>query len=91
MTADINIRIKRVMEYDGISEKEAKKKISNFDKNRENFQNRLFRDIIGGYCYYDLQINTTRIRPEQTADLVFKTLEMRGYNLNKMKIPFIEK
>ena len=91
MTADINIRIKRVMEYDGINEEEAKKKIRNFDKNRENFQNTILKNLSGDSCYYDLRIDTTRIKPEQTIDLVIKALELQGYDLNKMKMPVVEK
>ena len=91
MSADLDIRIKRVMEYDRLNEDEAKNKIHNFDRNRENFQNALMRNISGDNCDYDLQINTTRIKPEITIELVFKSLELRGYNPGKMKMPVIEK
>lgn len=86
LTADREARVRRVMEYDGLSERQARERVRRFDESRERFHRRMF-NLTGHPCEYDLCINTTRIDALRASELIFKALEVRGYNLDQMKMP----
>lgn len=86
ITANLETRVRRVMEYDGLNERQARERVRRFDESRERFRQRMF-NLTGHPCEYDLCVNTTRVDPLKASALIFKALEVRGYNLERMRMP----
>ncbi|MBQ9624751.1 MAG: cytidylate kinase-like family protein [Clostridia bacterium] len=75
ITADEDIRIKNIMEYQSVNEKEAKKLMHKMDKQRGSYYNYFSDNIWGEAKNYDLTINT-KIGIEQTVELIYTYLKM---------------
>lgn len=79
--ADMPTRIKRVMEVDGVDEKEAAKRIKRIDKERHDYYKYYTGRDWENMANYDLHINTTKIDLDQLADLVKYYVKLRGYKI----------
>jgi len=88
ITAELPVRVRRVMEYNGISELEARQQVQRSDESRERFYRRMF-NFTSHPCEYDLCMNTTRMDPVEAAELILKALEARGYRIEEMKMPAV--
>lgn len=86
ITAAVNDRVKNVMNYDGITEKEALDKIRSFDKHRSDFLKQNFRIEFGKPEDFDLCISTSRFDEDKALELIYSALKIRGYDIEKMKI-----
>lgn len=72
VTAPKNVRIKRVVKYEGRSSAEARKEVSKTEKDRKEFIKQYFDEKIGDLDYYDMILNTTFY----TLDQACKVIEM---------------
>lgn len=68
--ADMEHRIKRIMEVNGISESEAKSKIKKADKRRASYHNFYSEGKWGEVSNYDLSIDSSVLGIEGTADFI---------------------
>ncbi len=73
--ADLEERIHRVAEYDGISAAEAKTRITKSDKKRANYYNFYSGKKWGVASSYDLCINTSALGYEQTVNFIAEYVE----------------
>lgn len=87
VVAPFETRVKRLMQYDHVDEETARKKILEADHQRERFVRGVFGQNIHDPSNFDLAINTNRIQPSEAAEIVFTTLEMRGFLLDELAIP----
>jgi cytidylate kinase len=85
--APLEERIRRMMAYDHLGEAEARKKVLDYDRQREHFIHKYFGGNIHNPALFDLVINTGRIPPERAGELVLDALRMRGYNLEELAMP----
>lgn len=80
--ADMPIRIRRVMEVDGVLDPdEAVRKIKRIDKERREYYKYFTGREWGDMTLYDLPINTTNLSLDQLADLVKFYIRMRGFEI----------
>lgn len=75
--ADLERRIARVSEHDGITAQEAKTRITRSDKKRANYYNFYSGKKWGAASYYDLCINTHSVSYENAIDLIAQLAEMK--------------
>ena len=74
VTADLEDRIKRVAEYEGISEQSAKDVIEKADKSRAAYYNFYTEKRWGRGSSYDICINSSKISLEQCMDIITQIL-----------------
>lgn len=70
ITAPYALRVKRAMEYEGLSEKEAKKVIADIEKERKDFVKQYLKRDVSKSNSYDLTISTTHFNVEQARDII---------------------
>lgn len=76
--ADREVRVRRVMEYEKISQKNAEKLVDTMDKNREEFYRYYTRSQWNGAENYDLCLDSGKLGMEQTVETILNYLERRG-------------
>lgn len=74
ITADLNDRVKRVAEYEGISEQSAKDVIEKADKSRAAYYNFYTEKRWGRGSSYDICLNSSKISLEQCMDIITQIL-----------------
>lgn len=77
VSADLEDRIRRVMEYNRLSEKEAAEYIRKADKSRASYYNYYTDKIWGAAESYDLCINSSRHGIDGTVDFIKAFVERR--------------
>ena len=88
LTAPMEIRIERLMQYEDMSRQEATAKIQEADRTRERFIKKYFgENVLVRAQAFDLGINLGRIAPADAPELILHALELRGYDLEKMALP----
>ena len=75
--ADLNDRMARVAEYDGITLPEAKNRINKSDKRRANYYNFYSGKKWGVAGTYDLCINTSTVGYDNAVDLIADFVRMK--------------
>lgn len=75
IAADMEDRIRRVSEFDGISPEEAEKKITAGDKNRADYYNFYSSGTWGAAATYHLCINSSRLGIDETARYIIDFIE----------------
>ena len=68
--ADLDDKVKRVMERLNLNEKEARKTVQQIDKRRANHYNTFTEDIWGDRKNYDLLVNSSTLGISQTIDML---------------------
>jgi cytidylate kinase len=86
ITAPIEQRVKRLMEYQKLDEAEAHRRVSESDHQRHGFVQRYWKTDINDPLNYDLVINTERLHPADASALILLALEKRGFDLDRMTI-----
>lgn len=74
VTADLDDRVKRVAEYEGISEQSAKDVIEKADKTRAAYYNFYTEKRWGRGSSYDICLNSSKISLEQCMDIITQIL-----------------
>ena len=74
ITADLNDRVKRVAEYEGISEQSAKDVIEKADKSRAAYYNFYTEKRWGRGSSYDICLNSSKVSLEQCMDIITQIL-----------------
>lgn len=87
VVAPLELRVKRLMEYEKMSEKEARAMAVAYDRQREHFVHKFFGENIHNMSNFDLVINTERIAPDKAGEVVIQALQTRGYNLEELALP----
>lgn len=77
ISADEDFRIKRIMGYEGIDAKEAKKRMHAVDKKRNSYFGYYAGDDWKSVDTYDLCINTSAIGLEAAANLICNYISIR--------------
>jgi cytidylate kinase len=85
--APLELRVKRLMAYNHLNEKDARKEVLAYEHAREYFVRKFFGEDIHNTGNFDLVINTGRIPPEQAGEVVLQALKTRGYSLEEMAMP----
>ena len=80
ITADMDYRISKVMEREGLSEAEAAKFIAEADRKRASYYNYYTFKTWGDGSSYDICLNTSRFGLEKTAELVVEMYKNRTHN-----------
>lgn len=75
--ADLDSRVARVAEHDGITPQEAKTRVNRSDKKRANYYNFYSGKKWGVAGYYDLCINTSSVRYPDAVELIARAAEMK--------------
>lgn len=70
ITAPYDTRIQRAVDYEGHTQKKAKKVVGKIEKDRNDFVKQYLQKDIRDADYYDLTLNTAYLTPEQSADLI---------------------
>lgn len=70
ITAPKNVRIRRAVQYEGYTSKEARKVLSEKEKDRKEFIKQYFDEKIGDLNYYDMILNTTFYTLEQSCKVI---------------------
>jgi len=70
ITAPRNVRIRRAIQYEGYSAKEAKKSVLANEKDRKEFIKQYFDEKIGDPNHYDLILNTTFYTLDQACKVI---------------------
>ena len=79
--AEMDTRIRRVMDVDKVDEKEAIKRIKRIDKERKEYHRYCAgRDWMGMECY-DLAINSSRLEFEQMVVLIKDYIRLMGFSV----------
>jgi cytidylate kinase len=68
--APIEVRLKRVMEREKLSEKEARSQIARFDDGSREFVKRYFKESLENPLHYDLVVNTGHFSSEDAASII---------------------
>lgn len=75
ITAPYDIRVQRAMDFEGHSKEKAKKVIAKIEKERSDFVKQYFKKDIHKRNAYDLTLNTTYFRVEESADVIIEALK----------------
>ncbi len=75
--ADLDRRVQRVSEHEGISAQEAKSLVTRNDKKRANYYNFYTGKKWGTASYYDMCINTGAVSYENATQLIAKLADMK--------------
>lgn len=70
-------KINRKMKYEGLTEKEAEKKIRKIDKQRATYYNYFTNEIWGDKAGYDLCIDTSKIGVDKTIELIKEYIKLK--------------
>jgi cytidylate kinase len=77
MVAPNNVRLKHVMETQGLTEDKAKQEMQRFDNAAREFMKRFFGAEMEDPTKYDLVINTEHFSYQAAADLILKSLTIK--------------
>jgi cytidylate kinase len=77
--ADLETRIKLVMERDGISRKEALRFIKGLDHERRKWSQGLYGIDTGDASLYDLVIHINKIMVDDAADIIYNTVRLKQF------------
>lgn len=77
--SDLETKLKRVMEVDGVDSKEALSRIQKINKKRSNYYRYYTKEAWDDMTRYDLPINTTKIDISEATELIIKYLELLNY------------
>lgn len=75
VVADFQVRLQRVMEREGLSEADARRKITEADYARETYYRYLFNVMPDDPLVYDIVLNTSRMSMEEAAAIVTAAFE----------------
>lgn len=75
ITGDMDAKIKRTAEREGISEKQAEKRILAMDKQRKAYHNHYSEHRWGDSRYYDVCINSNRLGIEKTTEVLVEYIK----------------
>ena len=75
VVADFKIRLKRVIERQGLSEADARRTITDTDYARETYYRYLFNVMPDDPLVYDMTLNTSRLTLEEAAAVVMASFE----------------
>jgi CMP/dCMP kinase len=73
--APIEVRLKRVMEREKLSEKEARSQIARFDDGSREFVKRYFKESLENPLHYDLVVNTGHFSSEDAASIIVDAVQ----------------
>ncbi len=76
VSADLDYRIQRIMEYEGVSEKKAEKIIIKNDRNRAKYYNFFSNKKWGEAKTYDLCVKTSLLGIEKSVDFIFDFINL---------------
>lgn len=85
IVSPLKVRIKRVMERMGLSEKAAKHRISKYDNSRQTFIKKYFKAELEEPMHYDLVINTDCVDIETAVAMIIKASSFKGRPVRKQK------
>lgn len=74
---DMDFKVKRKMQYENLSEKEALKKIKKVDKEREAYYNYYAEGKWGDKGEYDLCIDTSKIGVDRATELILQYVKIK--------------
>lgn len=74
-------RVRRIMETDDVSEKDAKRIIKKTDRNRENYHNYYGTRKWGDASSHDISISTSRFGIEGSVDMLVRMLSTDNENI----------
>ena len=78
--ADMNAKVARVMERDGLSEDKARERIMKTDKKRASFYNFYSLDKRWGEVdSHDITLNSSKLGIEGSIDILYDYLKLRGF------------
>jgi cytidylate kinase len=75
LVADFQVRVRRVIEREGVSEADARRKISESDYARETYYRFLYNVLPDDPLVYDMILNTSRTTMEEAAAIVTASFE----------------
>ncbi len=78
VVAPLDIRVKRVMESNGLSEDNAKKEIEQFDSSRREFTKRYFNANLEDPVFYDLVINTRFLSYKEASSIIARIVKQKN-------------
>lgn len=67
---NMNFKINRKKEFEGLTEKQAMKKINKIDKERSNYYNHFTGRVWGNKNNYDILLDTSKLGIEKTIDVL---------------------
>jgi cytidylate kinase len=76
-STDIERKVARAVELDGVAEKDAEKYIAKMDRARARYQQFFTNTRFGDYREYDLCLNSGRLGYDACADLILAAAETR--------------
>lgn len=74
---DLEDRVRRAMEREGLSEKDAREKIEDTDAKRRKYHNQLCKSDWGEAKSYDLCISVTPMGPDKTCEAILAYVKSR--------------
>jgi hypothetical protein len=78
VVAPLELRVKRVMERQKLSEAAARKEIARFDSSHREFIKRYFKADLEDPIHYDLVINSAYFSFEAAADIIVNALPLKN-------------
>jgi len=81
----LDVRVKRIMERLGISEKAAKQRIAKYDNSRQTFIKKYFKAELEDPIHYDLVINTNYVDIKTAVMMIIKASSFKGRPVRKLK------
>jgi CMP/dCMP kinase len=75
VVADFDVRLRRVMQRQGLNEAEARRLITDTDYAREAYYRYLFNVMPDDPLVYDMTLNTSRLTLEEAAAIVINSFE----------------
>ncbi len=75
--ADLDTRTKRIMERDGVSQKEAHNAVLKADKRRGNYYNFYTNEVWGDVKNYDIAIDSGKLDTDKCVKLLAEYINMR--------------
>lgn len=77
ITAPYLIRVRRAMDYEGLTEKQAKEVIANVEKEREDFVHQYFSSNVKQRNVFDLTINTTYFSVNKASNIIIEAFKQK--------------
>ncbi|MFQ5444067.1 MAG: AAA family ATPase, partial [Nitrospinales bacterium] len=77
LAAPFSQRVKNIMQFKNISEKEAEKLVFETDKDRKNYVNDYFDQDINDCAGYDIVLNTATTDGDTICKLIVQLMEMK--------------
>lgn len=77
ITAPYEVRVQRAMDYEGLTEKQAKEVIAKVEKERSDFVKQYFRRNLTQRNIFDITLNTHYFTVPQARDIVLAAFEQK--------------